>query len=57
MEFDWDDLIEHLTSWKRLDFRSDPERDEFRLRKIEFVLEQMLVNLRAAGISQARTSR
>ncbi len=46
MKFTWDDLIEHLTNWKQRDFRSDPERDEYRLHKIEFVVEMMLEKLR-----------
>lgn len=45
--FTYADLIRHLTDWKRAEWRSDPERDAYRIANIEWVVEVMLEKLRA----------
>lgn len=44
--FTWADLIRHLTDWRRKDWRTDPERDTYRLQNLEWVVQAMLEKLR-----------
>ena len=51
----FDELIEHLVSWRDAEFRSDPERDEARLNLIESVLKATLEKLRDQPIATLTT--
>lgn len=44
--FTWADLIRHLTDWRRKDWRTDPERDTYRLQNLEWIVQSMLEKLR-----------